>query len=93
MSSGGGEIESDKLVESGTEKEERKEEEGKEEDDLIEKSHVVVKRRPKKGGGRSNRHQQVRGHKMNIRATDTYMTSTLKGGEEVEIFQNIETAV
>ena len=57
----GGEIESDKLVESGTEKEEKeehdREEEGAEQE-LIKKSHVVVKRRQKKG--RSNRHQQVR---------------------------------
>ena len=61
----GGEIESDKLVESGTEKEEKEEEPDREEgegggeaEELIKKSHVVVKRRPKKG--RSNRHQQVR---------------------------------
>ena len=72
-----GEIESDKLTESGTEKEEkeedgerdtrredrnREEEEGSgEAEGLIKKSHVVVKRRPKKG--RSNRHQQVRNNK------------------------------
>ena len=75
----GGEIESDKLVESGTEKEERenREEEGRkeggaaeEEEDLIKKSHVVVKRRPKKAG-RSNRHQQV-GNKTGHDAYDVY---------------------
>ena len=90
----GGEIESDKLVESGTEKEENREEEERRKEDLIEKSHVVVKRRPKKGGGRSNRHQQVRGNKMNIKG-NVHKTSmsTLKGGEEVEIFQNFGPAV
>ena len=65
----GGEIESDKLVESGTEKEEKEEEPDREEgeaEELIKKSHVVVKRRPKKG--RSNRHQQVRG-KTNTQVT------------------------